>query len=392
MELDQINKQVSWLDEERRKDKLKIGTLEERINQLEAKLTTAEHKQVEQESNLNRFTTHLTKFDEIDESILTLRIDQKQQLEILEKQIRKREEDAEKIRQADIRSLSNQIVEARKEVESLTEIRRNLKNRVEEELRLSRLIDELRNRFDSSSHNEEEYIHAIRVLEDGRRQDTKRITDLAGEGSAVRKRTDEFGSKIELAHSALKKLETRMSELSSVETERRQALNNFLESQALKDVERERVWKDWQTRFTQIGSQASELEASIQSLETTQRTVARSQQAVDEITAKLERRSNEITEVQRLSEERFRQEWATFKADDQKRWTNYILTMEEQRNESQRLTEKLADRVTNIEDDIQEVKDIIAQANELTEKRLQNMLAMAHEFVSSYERSLGRAR
>ena len=113
---------------------------------------------------------------------------------------------------------------------------------------------------------------------------------------------------------------------------------------------------------------------------------------VDEITAKLERRSNEITEVQRLTEERFRQEWATFKADDQKRWTNYILTMDEQRNEAQRLTEKLADRVTNIEDDIQEVKDLITQANELTEKRLQNLLSLANEFVSSYERSIGRSR
>jgi chromosome segregation ATPase len=392
MELDQINKQVSWLDEERRKDKLKIGSLEERINQLETKLTTAEHRQLEQESGINRLNNLLAKFDEIDEALLNLRIEQKQQMEIFEKQTRKRDEDTEKSRQADIRSLNNSIIEVRKELESFTEIRRNLKNRVEEELRLSRLIDELRSRFESTSHNEEDYIHAMRILEDGRRQDTKRITDLAGESSAIRKRADEYGSKIELANSAIKKIETRLTELNSIETERRQAVTNFLENQALKDVERERAWKEWQSRFTQIGSQASEIEASIQALEVTQRSVKSSQQMVDEITAKLERRSNEITEVQRLTEERFRQEWATFKADDQKRWTNYILTMDEQRNEAQRLTEKLADRVINIEDDIQEVKDLITQANELTEKRLQNLLSLANEFVSSYERSIGRSR
>lgn len=392
MELDQINKKVSWLDEERRKDKFKIGSLEERIKQLESELTAAEHKQLETESGLNRISSLLAKFDDIEEAILNIRIDNKQQFEIVEKQIKKREEDSEKGRQSDTRSLNNHIVEIRKELESISEIRRNLKNRVEEELRLSRLIDELRNRFEATSHNEEESIHSLRVLEDGRRQDTKRITDVTGEVSAIRKRTDEYGSKIELANSTIKKLETRMAELTSVDTERRQVLNNFLENQALKDVERERVWKEWQTRFSQIGSQASEIETSIQSLEATQRTVTRSQQAVDEITAKLERRSNEITEVQRLAEERFRQEWATFKADDQKRWTNYILTLEEQRNESQRLAEKLADRVTNIEDDIQEIRDLITLANELTEKRLQGLLSMAHEFASSYERSAGRSR
>ena len=31
-----------------------------------------------------------------------------------------------------------------------------------------------------------------------------------------------------------------------------------------------------------------------------------------------------------LTEERFRQEWVNFKADDQKRWTNYTLAQEEQ--------------------------------------------------------------
>ena len=40
---------------------------------------------------------------------------------------------------------------------------------------------------------------------------------------------------------------------------------------------------------------------------------------------RFDRRLNEITEMQRLVEERFRQEWVSFKADDQKRWTNYTL-------------------------------------------------------------------
>lgn len=103
-------------------------------------------------------------------------------------------------------------------------------------------------------------------------------------------------------------------------------------------------------------------------------------------------RINEITEIQRLSEERFRQEWVTFKADDQKRWTNYTLTLEEQRNEGQRLYERLSEKATQLEDAIQEIQDMVQQANQHTEKRLQSLLAMAHEWVSSYERTVGRSR
>jgi hypothetical protein len=277
-------------------------------------------------------------------------------------------------------------------MEQIPEIQRSLKARIEEEMRIMRTIDDVRNRIETVRRSEEEYTRSFRLLEDGRRQDTKRLTDLQGEVSAMRKRVDEHRGQLELTSSTLKKLETRLNEMAVVETERREALNSFLENQALKEVERERVWKDWTTRFDLIQTQTTELENSLQELDSTHRSVKRMGQEVNDLSQKVERRINEITEIQRLSEERFRQEWVTFKADDQKRWTNYTLTMDEQRGETQRQQEKLDDRVTHLEDDLQEVKDLLYQIAEHTAKRLQAQLAMNHEWVSTYERTVGRVK
>ena len=183
---------------------------------------------------------------------------------------------------------------------------------------------------------------------------------MNGEVAAVRKRVDDQIGRVELTANSMKKLETRLNELATVETERREAVSSFLDNQTLREVERERVWKEWQARFQVIESQTNEIEATLQNLDATNRSIKRSQQTVEEISQKVERRINEITEIQRLAEERFRQEWATFKADDQKRWTNYTLTLEEQRNETQRQHEKLAEKVTHIEDTIQEIQDLDA--------------------------------
>jgi spore coat protein CotH len=120
--------------------------------------------------------------------------------------------------------------------------------------------------------------------------------------------------------------------------------------------------------------------------------VKRIKETIDELVERIERRSNEITEVQRLAEERFRQEWVTFKADDQKRWTNYTLTQEEQRSETVRNFEKLIGQVAQLEDFIQELQDLMQQMNEQSEQRLQSLLALAHEWVSTYERVEGRLR
>jgi chromosome segregation ATPase len=391
MELEQVNKQVDWLDKERQKDKLKIGSLEEKINALEGKIAPLDHQLKDLSGEITRLGAMLARIDGFDESLLQIRIESKQTFEDQDKQTKKREEDLEKARRTEIRGLETSIGELRKETEQLPELKRNLKLRIDEEIRLSRTIDEVRNRIETIRRSEEEYTRTIRLLEDGRRQDSKRITDVTGEVAAIRKRTDDHSGRIDLSVATQKKVETRLNELSAVESERREAISNFMDSQVLRDVERERIWKDWQTRFDQVETQAKDIESSLQALDATQRAVKLSHQTVDELTQKVERRVSEITEIQRLAEERFRQEWVTFKSDDQKRWTNYTLTMEEQRSEAGRQHEKLVEKVTHLEDEIQEFQDLIQQMNQHTEKRLQALLAMAHEWVSSYERTVGRA-
>ena len=392
MELDQIIKQVDWLDQERRKDQIKIGALEERLRAVDNNVAPHEHQIKELRSEITRLTTMLARMDTFDQAILSVRLDAKERFEEQEKLIKKRDEEAEKIRRAELRSVESALVDIRKELEQFPELKRSLKIRVDEESRLSRLIDEVRSRLETIRRSEEEYTRTIRLMDDGRRQDTKRLTDLTGEMAAVRKRVDDQIGRIELNANAVKKLEGRVSELATVEAERREVISSFLDSQNLREVERERVWKEWQARFQVVETQAGDVEGALQSLDATQRVVKRSQQAVDEMTQKVERRINEITEIQRLAEERFRQEWVTFMADDQKRWTNYTLTLEEQRNETVRQHEKLAEKVVQLEDVIQEIQDVIQQINEHTEKRLQTLLSLAHEWVTSYERTVGRTR
>lgn len=392
MEMDQILKQVDWLDEERRKDSTKISSLEERMAALEKNITPLSKQIKDLSGEITRLNTLITRMDNFDESLQKAQKSSKEHDESLEKQFRRSLDENDKMLRAEIRSLERALGDVNKELDQLPELKRSMTARVEEENRLSGLLDELREKITAVRRDEEEYNRTIRLLDDGRRQDSKRLTDLQGEVSALRKRMDDQRGKLELASSTVKKLETRLNELVAVETERREEVSTFINNQSLRDVERERVWKEWQTRFQLIESQAGDIENTLQSLDSTHRSVKRSQQTVDELAQKIERRINEITEMQRLSDERFRQEWVTFKADDQKRWTNYTLTTEEQRNETLRQHEKLSEKVTFIEDELQDIQDMLDQMKEHTEKRLQSLLALNHEWVSSYERTVGRSR
>jgi chromosome segregation ATPase len=392
VEVEQIQKQVDWLENEHRKDKKVLDALEGRLASLEGNLPPMVHQIKEVDSEITRISALLNRFDQFDNALLQQRIESKQYFDELERQNKKREEESEKVHRVEMRSVDANLAELRKELEPIPEIKRSLKARVDEDSRLTKLIDELRGKIESVRRSEEEYIRTYRLLDDGRRQDAKRLTDLQGEVSALRKRVDEQRGQVELAANSLKKLENRLNELSVVETERREAQANFLETQSLREVERDRIWKEWQARFEVIENQTADVDTNLQALDATHRDVKRTQQNVDELAQKVDRRINEITEIQRLAEERFRQEWVTFKADDQKRWTNYTLTLEEQRNEANRQYERLAERVTRLEDSLQEIQDLLHQSNEQSEKRLQSLLATVHEWVSSHERTIGRSR
>lgn len=392
MELEQIGKRVDWLDEERRKDKTQLAGVLDRIASLEGNVPSITKQLKDMDSEVTRLATKLARMDYFDENLLQSRVETKQVIEEMDKENKQREEESEKVRRVEMRSLESSIVDLRRDLSPIPELKRTLQARADEDTRLGKVIDELRVKIDTVRRSEEEYTRTLRLIEDGRRQDTKRLTDMQGEITTLRKHSDDQRGRIELSTTNLRKVDTRLNELSSVEAERREAQAKFLEEQTLLQVEREKVWKDWQTRFDSIEDQTSEIETNLQTLDSTHRAVKRSQETLDELAQKVDRRINEMTEIQRLAEERFRQEWVTFKADDQKRWTNYTLTQEEQRGEATRQYEKLSERVTHLEDTVQEIQDSVNQMSELTGKRLQSLLAMVHEWVSSYERSSGTTR
>lgn len=392
MEMEQILKRVDWLDDERRKDKNLLAAIEERMVSLEGNLPGINKQIKSLDSEITRVSALLARMDHFDENLLQFRVETKRNLEEIDKEVKQREQEQEKIRRVEQRAVEATIVELRKELAPIPELKRAIQSRIDEDIRLSRSVDEIRARIDTIRRSDEEYTRTMKLLDDGRRQDAKRITDMQGEIAAIRKHVDDQRGRMELTSTNLRKIETRLNELSMVEVERREAQVKFLEEQALMQVEREKVWKEWQARFETIDTQTADIELNLQTLDSTHRAVKRSQQALDELSQKVDRRINEMAEIQRLAEERFRQEWVTFKADDQKRWTNYTLTQEEQRGEASRQYEKLSERVTHLEDAIQEIQDMLHQMNEQTGKRLQSMLTVVHEWVSNYERSSGPPR
>jgi chromosome segregation ATPase len=166
----------------------------------------------------------------------------------------------------------------------------------------------------------------------------------------------------------------------------------FIEQQTRAQIERDRAMKEWNARVDDFKKQVSTLDAQLQAAEDVTKAAKRAQDSYVEITQKLERRINEISEMQRLAEERSRQEWTAFKADDQKRWTSLTLTQDESVRELRTVMQAAVARVDAMDEPIQTVQDQLHQTTEATERQLQELMNWAHEWLTGYERIMGHGK
>lgn len=387
MDFEQLAKKIEWLEEERRKDKLTISSLEDRFLKIEGNIPPLSQELKEVSNNLGRLQTLTARFDQIDAALSQIRIDYSRSIESIEKQRTEQFREVEKVRLADLESLNSSISNVRKNLDVIPEMKKDIKAREDEEHRLVRLIAETSQKIDENRRSDEEYRRNQKIMEESIRQDSKRILDVQGEVSSIRKRVEEQRGKVDLANETLRKLEMRQNEFMNAEGERKQSQTAFIERQNKNQVERDRTWQEWQSRFEVIESQSTNLDSQLQSLDATQRAIKHAQEAFEEITQRFERRINEITEMQRLVEDRFRQEWVSFKADDQKRWSNYMLSQEEQLRETNKQFEKIMDRLVTVEDLSQDFQDVINQIIQSTQKRLQSSLNTIREFNNDFNDS-----
>jgi chromosome segregation ATPase len=392
MDFDQIVKRLQWLDEEHRKDKAAIIALEERIASFEGNIEVVKQQIRPLDKQMAGVLSTSARIDQFDTIAAKQREDVKKALDEIEKKFQKREQEIIKQHQKDLEPFPKEIDELRQALTPIPSIQRDVKARFTEEARLHTEINELKPPIEEAKRVAEDVARTQRTYEENRKQDIKRVADLQGELAAMRARIDEARSKADLAADSFKNFDNRINEIMLSEADRKAAQSAFIEKQSVAQIDRERPLRDWQEKSNEFQRQVKILEAQSQALEETLRGAKKAQETYNELNTKLERRINEVTEMQRLTEDRLRQEWVTFKADDQKRWTGYTLSQDEGTKDVRRAVQKLDERIAPLNESIQTLQDQLNQTADATEQQLQELMNVAHEWLSAYERIMGHGK
>ncbi len=386
MDINQVIKQLEWMDEERRRDKALLATLQEKVNTYSENLEGANQRLKAMDEETKRMSVAVGRLNQFDGVMVQQRVEIRRMMDDSEKKMARGREESDKALRSEIKALETQIADLNHKYNLAQEMHRDLQTEIGERIKLERAIDNLDLKIEDFSHTIEDFTRSYRQIEESRRQEAKQMDGLQGEIITLRKRMDERRSEVEALGVNANRLENRLTEMIALENNRQADQQAFIESQNGLQVERDHTLKEWLARLEAFERQGNEAQAQLNTLDATHRIVKRSQEAIDMLSDRLERRISEMTELSRLTEERFRQEWTTFKSDDQKRWADYTLSQDERNNEFLRQYDKLLAKLVQLEDYLHVSRELLTRLNTHTEKGLQSFLNVAHDWMETYQK------
>ena len=379
--LEQLERRVEWLDNERRNDKTNLASMQNRLTVLETENTNLRKQIKELEILISQQGNQISSLDKYEGQISRLNNDLSKQIRESGERANLNLDEASKRQKLELDSLKNNLSKLYELTEQIAPLREELKSFKAEDTRLSRLIEEQKARITEVSRFDEDYRRSLQMVEENRRQEAKRITEVQGEITSMRKRVDETRNRIEGLADNFRSFDTRITELQGYEKDRKEDQSRFIDTVNSSLVEKERSFKNWEGRFQELDTINTKLNTQIEALEEARLSISKSLAQADKLTQQFERRINEISEVQRLNDERFRQEWASFKSDDIKRWANYMLTYEEQNRET-------GQEIADLNRQIEEIKDISVRNQDAIEALNRETVRHVQMILRAYQDSI----
>ena len=388
MEFEQIVKRLEWLDKQQRETKDMLASLNERLSSFETTVNAVSKQLKTLNKQMSDVAPAAKRMEQFESMITKQRTDIVKHMDDNEKARAKNERDNAKKMQGELNEINKAFLQLKTNINP-PEIKKQLKDEIQ---RILNNLSDMKATVEDGKRSNEDVRRTLSASEETRKNDLKRVTDMQGELTALRKRVDESREKSTVNADTLRNMENRFTDLIASEQERKQSQMAFLESQSLAQVDRDRAWKDWQEKFNRFTQEAEGMESQLQKLDEALRNAKKAQDTYVDLNTKLERRINEVTEMQRLAEDRLRQEWLSFKADDQKRWTGHSLSSEESLRDIRKELQRYDSTLSTLSDVSQTLQDQVHQTTDTTEKQLQELMNLSHEWMTSYQRIMGHGK
>ena len=388
MDLNQATQMINWLEEERRKDKAALAALQERMQGLANDAAEQSRRLQELQSTLATAQAGLARVTQFDRLFEQYKADLVAEMDRREAAQQKAMREADRLHKVEADATNRSIAEIRKEQPRLKSLEDEVPMRRAEERRLGELLARVSQRVEDLTVRTEERIQTVAYLEEGRRQDNKRIAQLEEGANNLSRRLDTSIGKVALLEEALQKMPPRIEEV----IRRMQEQDKVFEELRINDFRRAQEMKAFTEEVNKAMALMPDHIAGYQRMHEMAMANQRSLEEIKGLQIRVEGRQAEMTEMQRIAEERMKKQVEEWQAEEEKRWKRQTLSWFEQWQEHDRLHETWEARLEKIEQVVPEHNRQLKVVWDGLEEIAKVSLAAARQVVETQQVVLGKGR
>ena len=338
LDLTQARQTIKWLDEERRKDKATIAALEEQAQDHERQLAQQAAQIQDLQTTLAGVQGVLSQATEFRQLVSNYKDELGLQMDQREEARRKEQAESDRLRRMEYEALTTNMNRLEKEMRLVTQHDEELNARRAEAQRLNEAIQRLDTAVADLSQRSDDRVKAVTYLEEQRRADNRRISDLEQDTTDLHKRFETQTKKQALFEDTLRKQTTRIEE--AIQETKKYA--KPIEELRISDFQREQKMKQYLDQAEQVAREMERMRTQTQSFLEQQQLVKRALEKLEHFQARLEKRQNEVAEMQRVAEDRLRRQWEEWQdAQDKRQKKQDVITEERWRQQGQTNDEHL---------------------------------------------------
>ncbi len=318
MDLNQAIQTLKWIDEERRKDKAAITALQERIQLQEQQMAQQTSQIQELRTALSGLQGVMSKVTEFEQMISNYRNELIIQMDNRDDTRRKEMAEAERLRRIEYEALTAHLNRLEKDMRIIPHYSEEISTLRTEDQRLSEIVQRIEVDVTDIRKRIEDPIRAVSYLEEQRRTDNRRITELEQDAPDLRRRIDALAKKFPLLEETIQKQRTRID----AAVEETKKYEQPIEELRVSDFQREQKMKQYLDQGEQVVQELERVRAQTQGFVEQQQAVKRALNGLEKFKVRIERRQDEMAEKQRLTEEQILrrwEEWQSERSKDQKK-------------------------------------------------------------------------
>lgn len=305
MDLTQALQTLKWLDEERRKDRAIIAKLEERVQEQKRQSARRASQIEELQASLSRAQSQLSSIDEFEQVVSNYKKELTFQLEQREEEWQKERAEAKRLRRLEHEALKEHLNRVEKELRILPQYDEQLKAGQAEDERMSQKLQELEATVADQGKRIEDSTNTVAYLEERRRSDHRRLTETEQSFLVIQKGIDSLAQKHPVLEQSVQKQATRIDEAMQMARK----LEKPIEELRISDFEREQRMQAYVDQAQEVAEELERIREQTHGFIERREEVKRALKALEKFRTRIERRQDEMSERQRIAEERVEREW-----------------------------------------------------------------------------------